>query len=386
MGCVYLITSPSGKQYVGKTVAAFETRWEQHCRDARNGSRFAIHCAIRKYGRNSFKHKILHVGVDDPEQLSSLEIAEIANHGTLAPKGYNMTEGGEGFQLCPEVERKRAAGIKASWERVEIREKRILGQKEANARPAVMARRSEIAREVSARPEVREKRSKGIKAAYDRPGARERRSETAKEVMQRPDVKEKLLIKLAEYNLRPEVRERRSIIAKEINSRPEVKARKSASMKETLAAPGVRERMSERAKVAMARPEVRARKSASTKANWADPDYRQKVSLGLRRSYDQAGANDLRRASIKRSKCAKTPNYFCDGVVFSSMPDAATALGTSSIDHRVKSQAARWRWWHTIPNHNDPECDAVEECWAIMQWAEANPDHENVPAWVRRRA
>lgn len=178
MGCVYLITSPSGKQYVGQTVAAFETRWEQHCRDAQNGSKFAIHCAIRKYGQNSFTHKILHVGVEDPAQLSSLEIAEIANHGTIVPKGYNMTKGGEGFQLCPEVERKRAAGIKASWVRAETREKRMAALKAANARPEVMARRSETAREVGARPEVREKRSKGIKAAYDRPGARERRLQT----------------------------------------------------------------------------------------------------------------------------------------------------------------------------------------------------------------
>ena len=63
--------------------------------------------------------------------------------------------------------------------------------------------------------------------------------------------------------------------------------------------------------------------------------------------------------------------------------EKALGLSQGSVDWRIRTTSDSFRWWFKIPNHNDPECDAVEECWALMQFAAACPDHENVPDWLR---
>ena len=244
MGCVYLITSPSGKQYVGMTARSFNERWKQHCWAARDGSRLHLHRAIRKHGAESFETTIL-AESDSDEELKSLEIAKIKELGTLSPKGYNLTKGGDGVRACEELNVRNSVTKKAQ-----------------RADPS---------------------------SAYNRPQWRE--------LMSR-----------------------------------------------------------------------------ASRANWDDPN-----SVVNSKEY---------REKSRRSKQRRFPNLFCEGAIFRSMREAGRNLAMDyvRIHALVHSDDPRWRWWHTIPNHNDPECDAVEECWAIMQWAEANPDHENVPAWVRRRA
>lgn len=49
MALVYIVTSPSGKQYVGKTVGSLNKRKKCHQWYAENGSSFPLHKAIRKY-------------------------------------------------------------------------------------------------------------------------------------------------------------------------------------------------------------------------------------------------------------------------------------------------------------------------------------------------
>lgn len=62
VGCVYLITSPSGKQYVGQTVRSIEKRWWEHVYAALSGSGEcrAVANAIRKYGPDALDVRILH--------------------------------------------------------------------------------------------------------------------------------------------------------------------------------------------------------------------------------------------------------------------------------------------------------------------------------------
>ncbi len=102
MGCLYVITSPSGKQYVGITSGTADARWKKHQRNAalgrdhRRGSEcVGLYNAIRKYGASEFSFEVLASGVSW-EELCSLERAEIRRRNTCSPHGYNLTEGGEG--------------------------------------------------------------------------------------------------------------------------------------------------------------------------------------------------------------------------------------------------------------------------------------------------
>ena len=98
MGCLYQLTSPSGKSYVGITAKTLEQRWSKHIEHALgkrdNG---ALYAALRKYGPDTFTVKEL-VRCGDWSTLQRLEIMAIAVLGTRSPRGYNISTGGEGVQ------------------------------------------------------------------------------------------------------------------------------------------------------------------------------------------------------------------------------------------------------------------------------------------------
>lgn len=103
---VYAHTSPSGKTYVGWTSRGWRRRWAQHCFDARRGSIYPFHCAIRKYGPEAFTHAVIATVVSEAE-AKALEVEWIAGLGTLAPGGYNATSGGDGQSGCSAGTRER---------------------------------------------------------------------------------------------------------------------------------------------------------------------------------------------------------------------------------------------------------------------------------------
>ena len=215
MGCVYLATSPSGKQYVGATMRTVKTRWKRHCADAARGRASHLATAIRKYGPDAFTVEVLHEG-DEREMVFALEIAEILQRGTVSPEGYNLTHGGDGGALAPseETRAKLSAASKANW----------------------------------ACPKRRAKQSKTMKAAFARSAFKERRSEAYRAAHARPEVKERHA---------------------EANARPDVRARRSAATKAGYARPGMLEKRVAAYKVTSARPDVKAKKSAAQKARWA---------------------------------------------------------------------------------------------------------------------
>jgi group I intron endonuclease len=93
--CIYKATNQvNGKSYVGKAVD-FIVRRKCHRLSAENGSRCAFHCAIRKYGWESFAWEIL-VEDERPYVINRLEKFYIKTLETKLPNGYNMTDGGEG--------------------------------------------------------------------------------------------------------------------------------------------------------------------------------------------------------------------------------------------------------------------------------------------------
>ena len=71
-----------------------------------------FHNSIRKHGPEAFTVLVLRQ-VETQEEAKALEIQLIAELGTLSPKGYNLTKGGDGsagFKHSPET-RKKLLGI-----------------------------------------------------------------------------------------------------------------------------------------------------------------------------------------------------------------------------------------------------------------------------------
>lgn len=91
----------NNKRYIGKTTS-LNDRTVAHIRSVKKGSLYALHCAIRKYGLQIFNVYALHKDVPE-SALSNLEIECIKAYGSLAPFGYNMTEGGDGGVPSEEV-------------------------------------------------------------------------------------------------------------------------------------------------------------------------------------------------------------------------------------------------------------------------------------------
>jgi group I intron endonuclease len=96
---IYMHTSQkTGKSYIGLTCKGIKRRWEQHTSDARNGSEFHFHRAIRLYGENNWNHTILVSSVDTLEEANALEKYYIKKHDTFE-NGYNLTEGGDNTHM-----------------------------------------------------------------------------------------------------------------------------------------------------------------------------------------------------------------------------------------------------------------------------------------------
>ncbi len=93
MAQLYVLAFPNGKSYVGITCEAVARRYERHFVNAfLNGSRCALHRAMRKHG----VPRVVPIMEGSIEEMKEHEVALIAHLGTLAPNGYNMTKGGDG--------------------------------------------------------------------------------------------------------------------------------------------------------------------------------------------------------------------------------------------------------------------------------------------------
>lgn len=120
-GYIYLVTSPSGKQYIGQVVdylrngeqKGVERRWKQHVTSAlRNSKRGCVYLnqAIRKYGPDNFTVSgIVHTPI---ENLDNYEQLFIEAFNTLAPNGYNLQTGGTNTKHSEETCKKRSESLK----------------------------------------------------------------------------------------------------------------------------------------------------------------------------------------------------------------------------------------------------------------------------------
>ena len=95
------------KRYIGVTTTPLPKRWTAHLSRARRGTKTALYGALDKYGPDAFSIEPIASAVPwaDIDGLFDLERALIAQEGTLCPRGYNMTEGGDGtigYRYTPE--------------------------------------------------------------------------------------------------------------------------------------------------------------------------------------------------------------------------------------------------------------------------------------------
>jgi len=96
-GIIYVITNNvNDKKYVGLTTKTIEARFKQHQRTANRGSKYPIHCAIRKYGIENFTYDVIQE-CSTFDELNAAEIDWIAKLCTIE-QGYNICEGGRGVR------------------------------------------------------------------------------------------------------------------------------------------------------------------------------------------------------------------------------------------------------------------------------------------------
>lgn len=178
MGCLYQLTSPSGKSYIGITSKTLDERWKTHVMRTAEGRNQALQRAIRKYGADAFRRCVL-VVADSWEYLCDLERKAIVAFETLSPDGYNLTAGGEG--VVGRIHTPEAAARMSEGQRRRIRTPEEL-QRAADGVRRYWLSEAGMARKASA---------KAAKDAY-KAGAKERHSLATRQAMARPEVKAKV--------------------------------------------------------------------------------------------------------------------------------------------------------------------------------------------------
>jgi predicted GIY-YIG superfamily endonuclease len=104
---VYLaINQTDGKKYVGYTKKKLSVRKARHESDARNGSNFYFHNALRKHGSRHFKWYVI-AWPETIEEAEAFEIAHIRFYRQIGEPLLNSTNGGEGVTNLPEESRQR---------------------------------------------------------------------------------------------------------------------------------------------------------------------------------------------------------------------------------------------------------------------------------------
>lgn len=182
----YIISSTAGdKVYVGYTSRPLERRLSQHFRDARNGSRLALHRAMRKYGFECFSIRVLEAFANREEALNA-ECRYIQELNSIAPHGYNMTAGGEGVvELCADGKRRKSESVKARHRDPDFKARHLAGvirsrtpeciEKISKARKGkpMHPNAAKAILEAKKTPEYREVARKAAKRTWSKPGYKE---------------------------------------------------------------------------------------------------------------------------------------------------------------------------------------------------------------------
>lgn len=117
--CVYAITNKSnGHQYVGVTSGKAGARWTNHALSIKGDKKACplVSRAIAKHGIENFEFSVIDIA-ESREQLSHKEKFWVAELGTIAPNGYNLTTGGDAnFEVADEVRAKQRLAAQSRTE------------------------------------------------------------------------------------------------------------------------------------------------------------------------------------------------------------------------------------------------------------------------------
>ena len=197
-----MITSPSRKAYIGKTIKTVSGRWAQHKCSARIDKE-KPHCrilvrAIRKYGAGVMHVETLLEAPD--ELLDEYEVKFIDMYGTSDRRfGYNIAPGG-GTPPClfdaskqrlrqtlatPEARETKARAMRVVRQRPEFHTSEYIqrasaAQRKANSRSSVLHNKSIARKTMWSDPSKRNARIKAIKAAWADPAKKAARLEKSR--------------------------------------------------------------------------------------------------------------------------------------------------------------------------------------------------------------
>lgn len=167
MGCMYMIESPSGKQYIGITSKNIQARWRMHKTHALRSADGALQKAIQKYGHENMAVKVL-VIADSYAYLKELEVKAIAAFNTKVPNGYNMTDGGDGVLgviVTDEGRKRRSSAQLKSFADAARKERHRVSQNSSELKET----RSKLQSEKMADIERREKIAKAMAKRWKDP-------------------------------------------------------------------------------------------------------------------------------------------------------------------------------------------------------------------------
>ena len=154
--CLYELEFPNGKKYLGIT-SNYDLRWNQQCRAAKRKQQdFPLYRAIRKFGEETVKRRLLLYGT--LEYVREMEIKAIATYNTRVPHGYNVAMGGQTSpSAAPEVLKKMSEGQLRVWSNPEYRERMRLKAKQRVRSPEHCASISAAKKREWQNPEARQK-------------------------------------------------------------------------------------------------------------------------------------------------------------------------------------------------------------------------------------
>ncbi len=117
MGIIYMITSPSGKKYIGQTVQSLENRWKQHIdaskREYKDNCK-VLNKSLRKYGEKHFLIELLEEC--EQEYLNERELFYIEKYNTIVPNGMNIKRGGSNGKQHEDTKKKINDSLNVSYE------------------------------------------------------------------------------------------------------------------------------------------------------------------------------------------------------------------------------------------------------------------------------
>ena len=131
MGFIYMLTSPSGKAYIGQTTEkVLENRLKKH-RLLLSNCRALVN-AVKKYSWEKFQIDSYECPDDELDKHEEMLIETL---GTLSPGGYNLKEGGANNSPSEETRSKIRAKLKGQIIPPDTIERMRLGQQKRGKRP-----------------------------------------------------------------------------------------------------------------------------------------------------------------------------------------------------------------------------------------------------------